>query len=177
MSEKTISQKITFKGDFLTVLKDEVQLPNGNFATREYIHHIGASAIIAQNNKNEFLLLKQYRHALKTNFYEFPAGKRDFPDEDYLLTAQRELLEETGYRAKLWNKLGLIHPCIGYADEVIHIYHAEQLEFHATSREEGEHIEVFWKTKKEIDDLIRSNNMTDTKSISAWSIYSLNNCS
>lgn len=131
--------------------------------------------ILVQNEKKEFLLLKQYRHPLKNYFYEFPAGKRDSTEEDFLKTAQRELHEETGYLAKTWRCLGPVHPCIGYANEVIQVYWACDLELRAHNREEGEHIEMEWQSSSAIHQLIKNNLMTDAKSLSVWMLATVNN--
>lgn len=171
MIEKVLKRELVFKGSFLNVYKDTVELPDGKQASREFFQHTGASVILAKNEHEQFLILKQYRHALQAEFFEFPAGRRD-GTEEFLVTAQRELKEETGYQAKNWTYLGCTHPCIGYANEVIHIYLATDLTFGSLAREEGEHIEVFWKTKDELKALIKNNELTDAKSLSVWAIAS-----
>lgn len=172
MIEKVKQRELVFQGHFLRVYRDSVELPNGKSGVREFIDHSGASVILAQNTEGQYLLLKQYRHSLQTEFFEFPAGRRD-GNEDFLETAQRELLEETGYRAAHWSYLGPLHPCIGYGNEVIHIYFAKALEFSECKREEGEHIEMFWKSQAEIETLIQQQQLTDAKSLSVWLIYQL----
>ena len=119
--EKQISSKKVFDGKFLNIYSDNVLLPNGEQATREYFKHPGASAIIGIDSKGMFLMEKQYRHPVQELCIEFPAGKADeneFPIE----TAQRELKEETGFVSENWYLLGNFHPTIGYSDEIIYLF-------------------------------------------------------
>jgi len=96
---------------------------------------------------------------------ELPAGKID-PDEDVLITGQRELLEETGYKANKWVKLGVQHPCIGYSNEIIHIYLAQALSLANQQLDEGEFIEVVELSMQAISDQIMQGKLTDSKTIS-----------
>ena len=104
----------------LTVKRDQVRLPNGNTSQREYVIHPGAVVVVPILPNGNVVLEKQFRYALHQVFIELPAGKID-AGEDILITGQRELLEETGYSASDWVKLGHQHPCIGYSNEIIHI--------------------------------------------------------
>ena len=99
IEEKTGSEKI-FDGNLLHVYKDTVKLPNGGEATREWIKHPGASAVIPLTDDGQVILVKQYRYPIGRITLEIPAGKLDAPDEDPLLCAERELSEETGYKAE-----------------------------------------------------------------------------
>lgn len=168
--EKILKRDLVFQGRFLRVYRDTVELPSGKEAIREFIPHSGGAVILAKSADNKFLLLKQYRHSLQKDFFEFPAGRRD-GNEDFMHTAQRELREETGVLAKNWHPLGKIHPCIGYSDEVIHAFTADDLTEESHAREDGEHIEIFWKTAEEINHLIGNGSMTDAKSLSVWMLY------
>ena len=93
--------------------RDTVMLPDGGSATREYIKHPGAVVIVAVLPDGKLVFERQFRYPVGEVFLELPAGKLD-PDETLLACAQRELLEETGYRAGHWQHLGVMHPCIGY---------------------------------------------------------------
>ena len=112
-----ISEEI-FAGRLLRVRRDKVRLPDGKLATREFVTHPGAVVMIAELPNGKLLFERQFRYPLDRVFLELPAGKIH-PGEDILLTARRELQEETGYVAEHWHYLGVIHPCIGYSDERI----------------------------------------------------------
>jgi len=110
----------------LEVRKDRVLLPNGHESLREYIVHPGAVVVLAFLDNGNLLFERQFRYPLRRVFLELPAGKID-PGESIIDTAQRELLEETGYTAREWEYLGVMHPCIGYSDERIEIFAARGL--------------------------------------------------
>lgn len=158
--------EVVFSGRLLTVKRDRIRLPNGAQATREYITHPGAVVMIPLFSDGSVLLEWQYRYPLRRHLYEIPAGKID-PGEDPLLTAQRELLEETGYRAKRWNHLGSFHPCVGYSDERIEIYLARDLEHEGHAGVEGELIEVVTLSLAEALAWIVQGKITDSKTIAA----------
>ncbi|MEQ1767274.1 MAG: NUDIX hydrolase, partial [Methylotenera sp.] len=135
--EHCLSSQTIAAGGMLTVKSDQVRLPNGNSSVREYVTHPGAVLVVPILPNGHIVLEKQFRYPLRQVFIELPAGKID-PDEDVLVTGQRELLEETGYTASHWVKLGLQHPCIGYSNEVIHIYLAHGLVAGTHQRDEDE---------------------------------------
>ena len=125
--EKKISSEEIFHGHLLHVFKDEVELPNGNKATREWIKHPGASSVIPLLPDNQIILVRQYRYPVAQVTLEVPAGKLDKPGEDPLECAKRELSEETGYTAgKIW-KLTTIATTVGFSNEYIHLYAATDL--------------------------------------------------
>ena len=96
--------------------RDVVRLPDGSEGVREYIRHPGAVAIVALFDDGRVLLERQFRYPHGREFIELPAGKLE-PGEPHAETARRELLEETGYVAASWTRLGLINPSIAYTDE------------------------------------------------------------
>jgi ADP-ribose pyrophosphatase len=141
LTEHEVRSETVFRGRLLHVCRDEVRLPNGALAHREYIKHPGAVMIIPMLDKDTVVLERQFRYPARRHFYELPAGKKEI-GEDPLVTAQRELQEETGYRAKRWRKLASTYPCVGYADEVIDFFLAEELEYVGASLDDGEFLEV-----------------------------------
>lgn len=161
-TEVIVSSEYVFRGFFLKVIRDIVRLPNGKQATREYIHHPGAALIIPLLDNGRLVMEKQYRHALKKVFLEFPAGKMD-QGETPLQTAQRELLEETGYTAKEWKHLTTIHPVIGYANERIEIFLAQGLEQKGAQLDEGEHLDVVETEFTDLLKLVQAGEVTDVK--------------
>ena len=125
--EKKISGENIFDGVLLHVHRDEVELPNGHRATREWIKHPGASAVIPLLPDNQIILVRQFRYPVGQVTLEIPAGKLDKVGEDPIECAKRELSEETGYTAgKIW-KLTTIATTVGFSDEFIHLYAASDL--------------------------------------------------
>jgi ADP-ribose pyrophosphatase len=115
------------RGKVFELIRENITLENGTTTDVEFIEHPGATAIIPLVDETRIVLLKQYRHALKKYIWEIPAGTLD-PQEDIISCAKRELIEETGFSAGQWQKLGEITPLPGYSDERIHIFLARELQ-------------------------------------------------
>lgn len=164
--ETTVSSEIMAQGRMLTVRYDQARLPNGSISGREYVMHPGAVVVVAVTDQGEVVLERQFRYPLKQVFIELPAGKID-PGEPVLTTGQRELEEETGYRAKEWIKLGIQHPCIGYSNEVIHVYLAHGLESGAHARDMDEAMDVFAWPFERVMQAIEQGEVTDSKTIAS----------
>jgi ADP-ribose pyrophosphatase len=162
LEEKTLSSKQVFKGRFLKVEQDQVEAPDGKIYLREYINHPGAAMIIPVLSNGNLVMIKQYRHAVKKVFLEFPAGKKD-PGESTLKTAKRELIEETGYEAYSLNFLTTIHPVIGYSNEHIDIYLAKDLYLKEQTLDHGEFIEVLEVNPVDLIKMVRAGEVTDVK--------------
>jgi len=124
--ERRIDGTDVYRGKLLNVKSDRVRLPDGTEATREYIVHPGAALIIPILPDGRLLMERQFRYAVGRVLVEFPAGKLD-PGEDMLKTAQRELLEETGYRAAQWEWIAEVHPIVSYTTERIEVFLATEL--------------------------------------------------
>lgn len=165
LTETTVSSRKVFDGDLLHVYQDHARLPDGKVKIREYIAHPGAVVIIPLLDNGELVLERQFRYPLHRDFYELPAGKID-SGEDPLVCAQRELLEETGYTAKSWRYLTTLHPCIGYSNEKLIYYLAQELTFEGASLDDGEHLEVFTLTPAEALEWVKEGKITDNKSVS-----------
>lgn len=164
LTEHTLASQRVYEGSFIRVQRDEVRLPDGKQAVREYVLHPGAVMIVAVLPDGRLVLERQYRHPVKRVMIEFPAGKLD-PGEGGLRCAQRELLEETGYTAQRWARAGVMHPVIGYADEFIEIWFADGLQAGERHLDEGEFLDVFAATQQELEDWMRDGNLTDVKTI------------
>lgn len=166
--EKVLSSEVVFKGGFLKVWKDLVELPNGHRSFREYIKHPGAATIIPRLNNGKFLMVYQYRHAVGEVFLEFPAGKAD-PGEKTEATAIRELQEEVGLKPGKLTFLTHIHPVIGYSNERIDLYLAENLTEVPKNEDPDELLEVVELSLEEIEEKIWKHEITDVKTqISAF---------
>ncbi len=164
--EHTLASEAIFDGRLLRVRRDEVRLPCGRDATREWITHPGAAVVIAMLDNGKLLFERQFRYPLRRVFLELPAGKIE-ANEHPLDTMRRELREETGYKAKIWRQLGTMHPCIGYSDERIEIFWAHGLSFVGAELDEGEHLEVIELSVSDALLAVRDGEITDGKTITA----------
>jgi ADP-ribose pyrophosphatase len=165
--EHRVQQEELLHGHFLHVLRDTVRLPNHNLATREYVVHPGAVMVIPMLDTPEGLRLvmeRQYRYPVGQVMTEFPAGKLD-PGEDPLLCAQRELLEETGYTARQWARVGVLHPVIAYSTEVIEIWFAKELTLGPRQLDQDEFLDVFTASPDELMAACQQGRLTDAKTL------------
>lgn len=133
--------EVSFKGKIWNVVSKTFSF-QGEELTREYIQHPGAVAVLAINEKDEVLLIKQYRAPVNQYLFEMPAGLRDAEDENDLESAKRELSEEADYKADTWTHLHSFYTTPGSSSEVIEIFLAENLSptgeaFDRTSEEKG----------------------------------------
>lgn len=168
--EKTVSSEQIWQGKLLDVRRDVVRLPDDGTSTREYIVHPGAVLILPVLPDGGLLVERQYRYPLRQVFIEFPAGKLD-PGESPLATGVRELREETGYTARQWTRLGVIHPVLSYSTEAIELYLAEGLEHVGAELDEHEFLEV---AKMSVDDMLAAldrGEITDAKTVTALLLY------
>ena len=166
LSERFVSGEQVFDGTLLKVRRDTVRLPDGSHGTREYIRHPGAVAIVPIFDDGRVLLERQFRYPHGREFIEVPAGKLE-PDEPHLATAKRELLEETGYEAKEWQRLGVIHTAIAYTDEAIEIFMARKLGHVGRKLDQGEFIENLILPFAEAIAMIGDGRISDGKTVAA----------
>jgi ADP-ribose pyrophosphatase len=164
LTERFVSGGPVFDGNLLKVFRDTVRLPDGSEGQREYIRHPGAVAILALFEDGSVLLERQFRYPNRRVFIEIPAGKLE-PGEPHLETAKRELLEETGYVAAEWTRLGVIHTAIGYTDEAIELFVARGLELREQKLDAGEFLEVFKAPFAEALAMVRDGRITDVKTM------------
>jgi len=164
LREFGVTREEVFAGKLLHVRRDTVRLPDGKQATREFVVHPGAVVMIAELPNGKLLFERQFRYPLDRVFLELPAGKIH-PGEDILLTARRELQEETGYVAESWHYLGVIHPCIGYSDERIEIFFARGLSHVGHALDDGEFLDVHEIDLAEALEAVRDGRLTDGKSV------------
>lgn len=163
--ETRVESERVFDGALLHINRDTVRLPDGGLATREYVLHPGAVMVIPVLDDGRLLMERQFRYPLDRVFIEFPAGKLD-PDETPLACGQRELLEETGYTARDWDYLGVLHPIISYTTEEIHLFIARGLTAGEARLDEGEFVETVAMGMDELVDGVLSGRITDAKTVS-----------
>jgi ADP-ribose pyrophosphatase len=133
-----------FRGDIFEVLTDEVIMPGGQAAVRDYTRHVGAVGVVALDEADRVVLIRQYRHPVGRHLWELPAGLVDVVGETPQRCAERELAEEADLRAAYWEPLIEIYTSPGYSDESMRIFLARELspvpggDRHAREHEEAE---------------------------------------
>ncbi len=148
---------------------NHLKLPNGSTGDWACIRHPGGSMAVPVTNDGRFVLVKQYRFALQGRLLEFPAGTVEV-DEDPFVTIQREIQEETGYKAHRWQPLAEFPLAPGYSDEIIYAYLAQDLERLETppAQDEDEDIETVLMTAAELESAIRDGEPVDAKTICSF---------
>ena len=139
LKETFVSRQEIFHGRIVDLRVDTVRLPNGHLTTREVIDHPGGVAVVAIDENDNVLTVKQYRYAFKTVLEEIPAGKLE-RGEDPAAAARRELSEETGLTADHWRKLTVLETTPGFCNERIHLYLATGLHAGKTHPDEDEFV-------------------------------------
>jgi len=173
---KLISSKLAYKGKVFNVYTDTIIEPGGHRNTRDVIRHNGSVVILAiDDSKNsadpDIILERQYRHAAGQFLIELPAGTRD-PGEAPLAAAKRELIEETGYRAKRWTMLQKYFASPGFLGEWMQIYVARDIRSGQSALEEDENLEVFRMPLSEAMQLVAAGKIHDGKTLIGLSLYS-----
>lgn len=143
LTERSLSTETVFDGVLLKVQRDTVLLPDGETSGREWIFHPGASAVVPVDSEGRVVLIRQFRFPTGREFWEVPAGKFDSPDEQPLDVARRELAEEVGLSASVWTSLGATYPAIGYSNERIHLFLAQNLTEVDQAADDDEFVEPF----------------------------------
>src|SRR5271165_5335623 len=164
-----LSSKTVFQGRVFRVTSDRVKEPNGIVAQRDVVRHSGSVVILAVDDlgaEPQVLLERQYRYAAEDYLWELPAGRVD-PGESPLAGARRELLEETGYRARNWKRALFLYPSPGFVDETMTIYLARGLTAGPAQPEEDESIECELLPLSQVIEMIFAGKIRDGKTIAA----------
>ena len=164
LKETTLSSKEIFKGRVIDLYVEEVKLPNGKTSTREIVKHPGAVAIIAITPENKIVMVEQFRKPLGRTIVEIPAGKLE-KGEKPEATAKRELEEETGYTCSNLQLLISFYTSPGFADELVHLFIAEDLEKLkiAAELDEDEFLDVIEVTLEEAQEMVQNKRIYDAK--------------
>jgi ADP-ribose pyrophosphatase len=161
---KITKTKEVYRCGLFRVTEDEAQDKTGWKMKRCVVRHLGSAVMMAVDDKKRVMLVRQYRLPANQALWELPAGKTD-EGENVLQAAKRELIEETGLRAKKWKKLVSFFPSPGYVEEKMTIFLATDLTQGESEPMEDERIETKWFTKKEIRKLLESNRILDAKTM------------
>jgi ADP-ribose pyrophosphatase len=164
LKESTVSSEKVYDGTFLDVRKDVVSLPDGKTSTREWINHPGASCIIPIMPDGKLGLIKQYRYPVQSTMIELPAGKLDMGEKPEVC-AIRELEEETGYLADKLTFVTKIHPAIGFANEEMWIFLAENLIESQKNTDHDEFVELMPTSIEAALHMVWDGTITDVKTI------------
>ena len=164
LKETQKSSEKVFSGKLIDLYFDHIELPNGKSSTREWIKHPGAVCIVPILPNGNLCLIRQYRYGPRAEFIEIPAGKLDV-GEDPLVCAKRELEEEIGYIAGKFTFLTNIHPAIGFSNEKMWVYLAEDLILSKQNLDQDEFLELYPIPVKKAIDLIYEGKITDVKTV------------
>ena len=162
-TEKRISGKEIYNGKIVSLVCDEVELPNGAVALREVVKHIGAAAIIPLTDDGMVIMERQFRYPHGRDVLEIPAGKLNFKGEDPLECARRELYEETGATAGRYTDLGMLISSPAILEEKIWLYLAEELSFGERRLDEDEFIDVELIPLKALYEMVLGGEISDAK--------------
>lgn len=164
LTEKTISSEVIYEGHILTLRKDKVKLPDDHISFREVVEHPGAVGVVAVNDKNEVLMVCQYRKPVEEMLWEIPAGKLD-KNEEPLVCAKRELEEETGYKANQWEKIFSFYTTPGFSNERMHMFFCEDLVEGHVHPDEDEFVEAKWFSYEGLMEKVQQGEVRDGKTI------------
>ncbi len=164
LKETKISSEQKFSGRLIDLYLDQVELPNGETTTREWIDHPGAVCLIPILPDGKICLIRQFRYGPGEEFIEIPAGKLD-AGEAPLNCAYRELEEETGYRTNKLTFLTNIYPAIGFSNEKMWMYLAEDLVVSTNNLDKDEFLELLPTPLDKALEWVWSGKITDVKTI------------
>lgn len=156
--------KQVYSGRVVGLSVETIVLPDGRETTREVVRHSGAAAIVPMLSPDEVVLIRQFRYCAKKTLWEIPAGTVE-PGETPLACAERELVEETGYRAGKMKPMGGFFTSPGFCDEFLHLFLATELERCESKLDKDEQIEVQRMSLGEALDKIERGEIIDAKTI------------
>lgn len=173
MNYKVKKSKTIFNGNVFDLKVDEIEYDSGNKGVREVAVHNGGAVVLPIDKNGEIIFVKQFRYPFQKFLIELPAGKLEI-GEDPQYCAKRELTEETGYFSDNISKLGQIYTTPGFCTEILHIYLADELDYHEVNREEGEYgMEVKMYSLDKALMMIGEGTIVDAKTICGLQLYQI----
>jgi len=167
---KVSKRREVYQSKIFTVVEEEARDPSGFHIERAIVRHAGSAVMLAVDDRNRVLLVKQFRLPAEKDLWEIPAGRLD-PGEKPLEAAKRELAEETGYTAKKWKKLAAYWPSPGFLSEKMHLFLATDLKQGEAKPMEDERIEMQWFKKKDLSQMISDGEIEDGKTLVAFLLW------
>ena len=160
----TDDKTLIHQGNLISLHKERVELANDKETYFDIVSHPGGAVIAAFNERNEVCILKQWRHAVGEEIWEFPAGCID-EGEKPLSGAKRELEEEAAILAGSWKSLGTIYATPGYSNEVLHLFSAHDLSQGTLNLDEAEELEAHWLPIEQVRTMAKSGTISDAKTL------------
>jgi ADP-ribose pyrophosphatase len=161
-----LQSRRVYEGDIINLRVDDLQLGDGQATSREVVEHNGGVVIACQPTEHEIILIKQYRYSVDRELIELPAGRIE-KSEPPLHAAQRELTEETGYKATDWEETAKLYSAPGFCNEILYLYRATKVEFVGKSLDEDEETEVIVLPLQKAWQLVHTQEIWDAKTVAA----------
>lgn len=174
LTEIQKNSRTLYAGRIISLQVDDIYLPDGREAMREYVHHRGGASVLAVDDEGFVYLVRQFRYPYKEELLEIPAGKLE-EGEEAIVTAKRELEEEIGMTAEEILPYGLIYPTPGYTDENLYVFLAKGLKKSRMHPDDEEFLRVERKPFKEVLEQVLSGKLRDGKTCYAIMKYALEN--
>lgn len=176
MREKRLKSILKYECSFLKLYEDHVLVKETRSAQRVVIKHVGGASVLPLTVDHKVILTTQYRYPINQLSIEIPAGKKDYPEEDGLACAKRELEEETGYQSDKIEHFMTFFPCVGYSDEKLDIFIARDCYIVSNPRpmDDDEDISLIFATKDDVKKMLIDKMITDGKTIIALQHFLVN---
>lgn len=168
---KRLSRDLVAHGAIIDYYQDTMLVPNGNVVKWDFIQHNGAAAVVPVDEEGKLILVRQYRNALERYTLEIPAGGLQNPSEPTREAAERELAEETGYRAQNLELLLSLRTTVAFCNEKIDVYLATGLVPGSQNLDEDEYVQVGAYTVEELTEKIYAGEIQDSKTVAAILAY------
>lgn len=167
---KIISSRELLKNKLFSIVEEVATDPSGFEIKRAIVRHPGSAVMMAVDDHDRVLLVRQFRLPAEAELWELPAGRLD-PGESPLEAAKRELREETGYTAKNWSELAAFWASPGYVQEKMTVFLAQELTEGKQETMEDERIEIRWFDKDDVRQMIRAGEITDGKTMISYFMW------
>ena len=166
MKEFKVSGEVIYDGKIIRVERDQIELENGHRSVREVVFNSGGVSVLALDDEENVILVKQFRYPSKEELYEIPGGKQN-EGEDFVTSGLRELEEESGYMSDDAEYFGYFYPTVAYSSEVIHMLLAKNCYYTKQHLDEGEHVSVVKVPFNEALNMVFEGKIKDGKTIVA----------